>query len=64
MSAATLNIAERKVLKAALACVSRKGYAFLFSKADAHAVIIDLKKFYRLEIAVAKYRETKKRRKA
>lgn len=58
---ATLNAAERAVLRAALACVSKNGYAFLYARADVNLYVIDRAKFQRLEAAVAKYREAKRK---
>jgi len=52
---------ERRVLKAALACVNRRGYAFLFAKGDVNLYVIDQAKFERLEAAVAQYRKAMKR---
>lgn len=52
-----------KVLKAALRCVSKTGYAYLYDRQDARFVTINQPAFRALEKAVAEYREAKRKRK-
>lgn len=55
---------ERAVFRAALSCVNKNGYAFLFARQDVNLYVIDRAKFQRLEAAVARYRQAKKEREA
>lgn len=58
----TLNTA--KVIKAALRCVDRKGWAFQYARADARYCVINQVAFRNLEKVVAEYLAAlKKRRK-
>lgn len=48
--------AERRVFKAAMRCVGKNGYAFLYDRRDANFVSINKAAFIHLETAVYKYR--------
>ena len=61
MSAPALNCTANKVLKAALSCVDKNGFAFLYARKDVNLYVINQAKFQRLEAAVAEYREARKR---
>jgi len=56
-----LKRARDRVFRAALACVNKKGHAFLFARQDVNLYVIDRAKFQRLEEAVSKYREALKK---
>lgn len=57
-----LKRAESAVLRAAMGCVNKKGFAYLFARQDVTLYIIDRAKFQRLEAAVAKLRELRSRK--
>lgn len=53
---------ERRVIKAALGCVDKYGFAYRFARVDANLFVIDRAKFRRLEKAVADFRAAKRNR--
>lgn len=59
----TLNKAERAVLRAAVGCINKQGYAYtIATEKIARTFFINEKAFARLEFAVAKLKEARKRK--
>ena len=64
MSAPTLDRAEREVLRAAAGCIDKRGYSFSIATESiaARTYFINEKAHQRLERAVEKLKEARKRR--